>query len=452
MANFMARRRAPELVVPARATPRETKALSDIDNFPGLRFYLVTIEFFRANHSGSSMAVDPAKVVKAALAEALVYYYPIAGRLREVSGNKLVVDCTAEGVVFVEADAADVALEDLGRHPLLPPYPCADQLLCHGADQNGEVVGKPLAYFQVTRLKHGAFVVGLHICHTIIDGFGIGQFSNAIAELARGMAHPSVFPVWEREIVKARTPPCIRNDIYPGYHRKGYHGDDDLMLSTPAQDMVGRYFRFGPNEIAVLRRHVEASTRPCRCTNFELLTAFMWRCRTIALEYESGQYVRLVFASNARGKSKMPIPRGYYGNAFLRPMVEARVDDLCGKPLGYALGLVQKAKLSTTEEHFRSMVDMMAPLRTASCLAADRLAFHVSDTSRLGKDALDFGWAKSTGGGLAMIRKASHHMVCKSEDGEGTNLVSMLLPVPAMQRLAKEVSAWLGSKFIHSSM
>ena len=36
-----------------------------------------------------------------------MYYYPMAGRLREIlPTNKLVVDCTGEGVVFVEALAS----------------------------------------------------------------------------------------------------------------------------------------------------------------------------------------------------------------------------------------------------------------------------------------------------------------------------------------------------------
>ncbi|BAT09598.1 Os10g0105933, partial [Oryza sativa Japonica Group] len=96
--------------------------------------------------NSSSRAVPPARAVKAALAEALVWYYPVAGRLREIAGGKLVVDCTAEGVAFVEADA-DVRLEELGE-PLLPPFPCVEVLLCDAGDI-GVVVGKPIVFLQV---------------------------------------------------------------------------------------------------------------------------------------------------------------------------------------------------------------------------------------------------------------------------------------------------------------
>ena len=92
-----------------------------------------------------------AKAIKAAVAGALVYYYPMAGRLRKLpGGNKLVVDCTGEGVVFVEA-YADVRLEDLGQ-PLLPPYPCVEEFMGDAGDIR-DVVDKPLLYLQVMLLK-----------------------------------------------------------------------------------------------------------------------------------------------------------------------------------------------------------------------------------------------------------------------------------------------------------
>jgi len=149
MVSFKARRREPELVPPARPTPRETKALSDIDDQHALRYYETVIGFFRrcTDQNGAVDGPDnPAQAVRAALAEALVYYYPVAGRLREEAGGKLVVDCTAEGVVFVEADA-DVRLEEFGE-PLLPPYPCLEELLCDPGDIKA-VIGRPLLFMQV---------------------------------------------------------------------------------------------------------------------------------------------------------------------------------------------------------------------------------------------------------------------------------------------------------------
>jgi hypothetical protein len=124
-------------------TPRELKRLSDLDDQEGLRFYRSGIFFYR----GSPSRADPAKIIRGALAKTLVYYYPLAGRLLELPDRKLVVDCTGEGVWFVEADA-DVALDEFGD-TLCPPIPCAGELLCFPESNTAVVVNRPLLYIQV---------------------------------------------------------------------------------------------------------------------------------------------------------------------------------------------------------------------------------------------------------------------------------------------------------------
>ncbi len=138
---FTARRGDPELVAPAGPTPRGLRRLSDIDDQRSFRFYRSIIYFYR---SGGG---DPARVIRGALAAALVHYYPIAGRIRELPGGKLVVDCTGEGVSFVEADA-DVSLEEFGDS-LCPPIPCAGELLTMPESNSAVVTDRPLLYVQV---------------------------------------------------------------------------------------------------------------------------------------------------------------------------------------------------------------------------------------------------------------------------------------------------------------
>ncbi|KAF8715837.1 hypothetical protein HU200_026790 [Digitaria exilis] len=159
---------------------------------------------------------DPAPVIRDAIARALVHYYPLAGRLRELQGRKLVVDCTGQGVLFVEADA-DVSLEHFGK-ALQPPFPCMDELL-FDVPGSSETLNSPLLFFQVTRLACGGFILATRMQHAVMDAQGFVQFLGAVAELARGAPAPKVRPVWTRELLEARHPPR------PSFAHREYDND-----------------------------------------------------------------------------------------------------------------------------------------------------------------------------------------------------------------------------------
>ncbi|EOA23138.1 hypothetical protein CARUB_v100037960mg, partial [Capsella rubella] len=142
--TFKVRRQKPELVSPAKPTPRGFKLLSDIDDQEGLRFHIPTIFFYRHNPKTYS---DPVAVIRRALAETLVYYYPFAGRLREGPNRKLAVDCTGEGVLFIEADADVTLVEFEEKDALKPPFPCFEELL-FDVEGSSEVLNAPLMLMQ----------------------------------------------------------------------------------------------------------------------------------------------------------------------------------------------------------------------------------------------------------------------------------------------------------------
>ncbi|XP_061356734.1 benzyl alcohol O-benzoyltransferase-like isoform X2 [Gastrolobium bilobum] len=236
---FTVRRHKPELVAPAKPTPRELKLLSDIDDQDGLRFQIPVIQFYR--YDPKMAGKDPVEVIRKALAKTLVFYYPFAGRLREGAGRKLMVDCTGEGVIFIEADA-DVTLQQFGD-ALQPPFPCWEELL-YDVPGSGEVLNTPLLLIQVTRLKCGGFIFALRLNHTMSDAAGLVQFMTALGEIARGMHKPSILPVWCREILNARDPPRVTCT-----HREYEQIPDTKGTIIPLDDMAHRSFFFGPTEI-----------------------------------------------------------------------------------------------------------------------------------------------------------------------------------------------------------
>ncbi|KAJ6360350.1 hypothetical protein OIU77_004373 [Salix suchowensis] len=85
---FKVHRREPELIKPAKPTHHELKPLSDIDDQEGLRFQIPILQFYL--HSPSMQGKDPVEVIREAVAETLVFYYPFAGRLREGHNSSFV--------------------------------------------------------------------------------------------------------------------------------------------------------------------------------------------------------------------------------------------------------------------------------------------------------------------------------------------------------------------------
>ncbi|GLJ07640.1 hypothetical protein SUGI_0071530 [Cryptomeria japonica] len=76
-------------------------------------------------------------------------FAPFAGRLREATAGKLAVECTGEGVLFVEADA-DVTLVEFGD--IQPPIPGFDELL-HNILSSQTVINFPLLLIQVCKSR-----------------------------------------------------------------------------------------------------------------------------------------------------------------------------------------------------------------------------------------------------------------------------------------------------------
>ncbi|XVE62369.1 hypothetical protein DITRI_Ditri06bG0112900 [Diplodiscus trichospermus] len=429
---FTVRRREPELVAPAKPTPHGYKLLSDIDDQASYRFQIPLIQFYRYNPSMHGR--DPAKVIREALAKALVFYYPFSGRLKEGANGKLMVDCSGEGVLFIEADA-DVSLEEFGD-ALQPPFPSFDELIYDVPGSEG-MLNCPLLLIQVTRLKCGGFVFGLRLNHVMSDGQGIDQFVSAVAEMARGAVTPSIPPIWERHLLDAPDPPQ-----FTFKHHEYDQVPENTIITSALDNLVERSFFFGPSEVSALRRLLPPHLR--QCSMFELLTACLWRCRTIAINPPPDEEVRMLLTANTRFKFNPPLPSGYYGNAFVLPTAKTTAKKLCQNPLGYAVDLVKQAKASVSKEYVKSVASLMV-------MSGKRLHFpHVvgtyiiSDVTKFGFGEVDYGWGKPVFGGVAKaVGVISFLISAKDKNGEVGTLVPICLPTVAMERLVKELDNML---------
>ncbi|CAN6579829.1 unnamed protein product [Malus baccata var. baccata] len=303
-----------ELITLEKPTPRETKFLSDIDDQETLRFQIPVIMCYKDNPSLNESR-NPVKVIREALSKALVYYYPLAGRLREGPNRKLMVDCNGEDILFIEA-SADVTLEQPGDK-ILPPCPLLEEFLFNFPGSDG-IIGCLLLL--VTCLTCGGFILALRLNQTMCDAPGLLLFLTAVAEMARGAHAPSILLVWERELRFARDPPRI-TCAHHEYEEVSDHSDGSCASKSFEKQIQPQLF----------------ST----CSMFDLITACLWKCRTLALKINPKQVVRVSCFVNARGKHhNVRLPLGYYGNAFAFPAAVSKAELLCKNPRRYALELI----------------------------------------------------------------------------------------------------------------
>ncbi|KAJ8555274.1 hypothetical protein K7X08_012770 [Anisodus acutangulus] len=413
-----------ELIVPATTTPREIKHLSDIDDREGLRFHISNLFFYE--HNPSMEGIDPAKVIKDGLAKALVFYYPLAGRLIEGPNGKHIVNCNGEGILFTDANAY-VELEMLGES-IKPPCPYLEDLLYNVPGSDG-IIHCPLMLIQVTRFTCGGFAVAVRVNHMMIDAFGLVLFLNAVTDFVKFKASaPSIIPVWQRNILNARIPPCITCK-HPEFEEDIESKNAWLNLEN---ELIQRSFFFGAEEIEAIRNQVSPIHRSSG--RFELLTSFLWRHRTISLNLNPEEIVRMTYFVTARGRFEhLKIPHGYYGNAFACPAAVSKAGILSTYSLTYALELIKKAKNQVNEEYFRSMVDLMVIKDRPGITQSWN--FCISNTANVGFDKVDFGWGEPKYGGAVKADSCfSFFVACKNNKGQNGILTTISLPPRAMER------------------
>ncbi|KAF3448155.1 hypothetical protein FNV43_RR08866 [Rhamnella rubrinervis] len=428
--TFEVKRCEPELVVPAKPTPHEPKFLSDIDNQGGMRSNLTrTILFYKNNPSMKWK--DPVKVIREALGRALIYYYPFAGRLKEGCDGKLVVDCNGEGVMFIEADA-DVTLDRLGL-PVQPPFPFINEVLYNVPGSDG-ILGCPLLLIQVTRLLCGGFILAIRLNHTMCDAYGMCLFLNTMGEMAQGTKYPSIPPVWQRELLNARNQQQLT--------RKNHEYEEKLNDDQPNKNttnMVHCSFIFNDNHITAVRKTLPPHL--AMCSRFVLLTACLWRCRTLALNLDPEHDVRVTCVFNGRRKNinGLSLPLGYYGNVVAFPAAVSKAGDLCKSPLGYAVELVKKAMSTMNAEYTTTLAVADLMLIRGRPSVHSKGNYIVSDLTKVGFEEVDFGWGYPEYAGPPMSYPSNCYYIKNKNIGDDKILVPLCLPLLSIERFQQEL-------------
>lgn len=388
------------IVTPSEPTPSRVLSLSALDSQLFLRF---TIEYLLVykTHPGLDQRATTARV-KAALAKALVPYYPLAGRVRakpDGSGSTgLEVVCRAQGALFIEA-SSDHSINEFEKAPRFVTQ-WRKLLSFHVGDV---LKGAPPLVVQLTWLKDGNAAVGVGFNHCLIDGIGSAEFLNSFAELAstnQTKFAESKFkpkPVWDRHLLNpAPSSKSSRNNnnnnnslSHPEFNRVPDLGG--FMARFSNERLVPTSFIFNKTSLNELKKVVFSTSRhstESSYTSFEVLSAHIWRSWARALNLPSNQVLKLLFSINVRDRVKPSVPSGYYGNAFVLGCAQTSVKDLTENGLGHATMLVKRAKERVDGEFVKSVVESVSQSRACPDSVGVLI---LSQWSRLGLEKVDLG-------------------------------------------------------------
>ncbi|CAI9787358.1 unnamed protein product [Fraxinus pennsylvanica] len=407
----------PTLVPPAVETEKGPYFLSNLDQ--NIAVIVRTIYCFKSEEKGNENAVQ---VIKDALSKVLVHYYPLAGRLTISPEMKLIVDCTGEGAVFVEAEA-DCELDGLGD--ITKPEPVTLGKLVYDIPGAKNILEIPPLVAQVTKFKCGGFVLGLCMNHCMFDGIGAMEFVNSWGETARGLKI-KIHPFMDRSILKSRNPPKLE---FP-HHEFAEIEDISNTTELYEEEMLYESFSFDPEKLEHLRKKALEDGNLEKCTTFEALSAYVWKARSKALNMKADQQTKLLFAVDGRSRFEPQIPEGYFGNAIVLTNSLCKAGELVDNPFSFAVKLVQEAVRMVTDGYMRSAIDYFEATRARPSLTATLL---ITTWSRLSFHTTDFGWGEPVlSGPVVLPEKEVILFLSYGKERKSINVL-LGLPAPAMK-------------------
>ncbi|KAK7305896.1 hypothetical protein VNO77_43808 [Canavalia gladiata] len=378
------------VVTPSEPTPTGVLPLSALDSQLFLRF---TIEYLLVYRPGPGLdQIATTARFKAALAKALVPYYPFAGRVRaRPDGSGLEVVCRAQGAVFIEAYSERYTVNDFQKAPKTVTQ-WRKLLSLYVTDV---LKGSPPLVLQLTWLADGGAAVGVGINHCICDGIGSGEFLNYFSDLASGKragGDSKPRPVWDRHLLNPPTTKTTRANpaIPPEFNRV-----PDLcgFMDRVTSGLRPTCIVFDERRINTLKTVARCTSQPGESsyTSFEVLAAQVWRSWARALGFPGNQTLKLLFSVNVRKRVKPGLPEGYYGNAFVLGCAQSSARELVERGVGYGSGLVKKAKDRVDSEHVRRVAELVSESRASPDSVGVLI---LSQWSRLGLDRVELGMGK----------------------------------------------------------
>nr|BAJ96272.1 predicted protein [Hordeum vulgare subsp. vulgare]BAK02497.1 predicted protein [Hordeum vulgare subsp. vulgare]BAK08148.1 predicted protein [Hordeum vulgare subsp. vulgare] len=412
---------------------------------------------FHKPPSSSPSPFNAADHLAAALAHALLHYYPIAGRFvteqhkddltGAVVGCSVHVDCAGQGVELVHAVADGVAMADV-----VPPDADAPrELLAQFFQLTGAVnyggKDQPLFAVQVTELADGVFV-GFAYNHALSDGTAFWDFVNYWAALGRA------------SLGLAPSPPAPK----PSFERWSPDGGpagpavlpcadvSELIERAPPPRLRERMLHFSAESLAALKERAREellaagdTAGAAALTKFQALSSLLWRCITRARRLSPDQETTCRAAINNRGRLRPQLPQEYFGNSIYAIGTEpARAAELLDRGHGWAAAAVGRAVAAHTDAAIRARVAAW----TAKPMVYTYRFFDPSGTMmgsspRFDMYGCDFGWGKPVAARSGLANKFDGKTsLYPGREGGGSIDAELTLSPENMAALERDEEFW----------
>lgn len=401
------------MVAPCQETPRQGLWLSPLDLMQVNRGHTPTVYFYRSQPGADFF--DVARL-KAAMAKALVAFYPLAGRLGMDGHGRAEIDCTGQGALFLVA-RSDLTVDDFSS---FLPSPELRRLFVPRVEDHSPSV---MCAVQVTFLKYGGVALGTALHHVAVDAISAFHFLQTWSAFSRGGGAAALeLPFHDRTLLRARSPPFVHPDAFSVFCPK-------LNLSVePSGPVVTQAFVVSKDQVTALKRACVGDDGG-RVSTFCALSAHVWRCVCVARRLPPDATTRLTFPASVRRSIRPPLPPGYCGNGIIWLGAAGKVRDVASsEDLASVAGQISGAVRRMDDELVRWAIDYCELTETDSKPAPGRMAeTELRVISWLGMPVYDadFGWGKP----LAMLRAVSERagFVYLMDGGKGDGSVRVLM-------------------------
>uniref|UniRef100_A0A0D3H396 BAHD acyltransferase DCR n=1 Tax=Oryza barthii TaxID=65489 RepID=A0A0D3H396_9ORYZ len=240
---------APVVTVTSTRTvaPAAAKCVLATFDLPYITFYYNQKLLLYRLPNGASDFPDAVARMSASLSDALAYFYPLAGRIRQDDHDGSLSIHGQHGAEVIEASADHVSVDQLAGEECSEEAEKVMQLLVpYTGVMNLEGLNRPLLAVQLTRLRDGV-AVGCAFNHAVLDGTSTWHFMTSWAELCRGGGAPSLLPVHNRGMARS-----VRVNLpLPASAEAHEKTDPNGPKEYEAAPKLFHYSDAGPNCVAV---------------------------------------------------------------------------------------------------------------------------------------------------------------------------------------------------------